>query len=312
MADHGPTPEQSPASARTPFTADAAAPGAPTVPVPVVQRLDVADLFDALRRGWADFKAVPSHAILLCVIYPLLGLALARIVMGYAVLPMLFPLASGFALIGPFAALGLYELSRRRELGQTASAWDAAAVLRSPSLGAMLTLGALLLVIFIGWLASAQAIYVATFGNAPAAALPDFATQVLTTRAGWQLIVIGCSVGFLFAAASLCLSLVSFPLLLDRQIGVVEAISTSLRVTARNPLTIAAWGAIVAALLILGSLPLFLGLTVVLPLLGHATWHLYRTAVVPNPSPPRIRPSRRARRSAADFPSVLLDRKRGD
>ena len=176
----------------------------------------------------------------------------------------------------------------------------------------MLGFGAILLALFLVWLAAAQAIYVALFGYAPAAAIPDFARRVLSTPEGWSLILVGCGVGFLFAAVTLCLSLVSFPLLLDRQIGVVEAITTSLRVTARNPLAIAAWGAIVAALLILGSLPLFLGLAVVLPLLGHATWHLYRKAVVPNPSPPRIRPSRRARRSAADFPSVLLDWKRGD
>lgn len=309
MVDQG-QPRQQPDLAQTPSTATVDTPA--KAPVPVVRRLRFADLSDALRRGWSDFKAVPSHAIVLCIIYPLLGLVLARVMMGYSVLPLLFPLASGFALVGPFAAIGLYELSRRRELGQTASAWDAAAVVRSPSLGAILTLGALLLVIFIGWLASAQAIYVATFGNAPAAAIPDFISKVLTTRAGWQLIVIGCGVGFLFAAVTLCLSLVSFPLLLDRNTGVGEAIGTSLRVTARNPQAIAAWGLIVAALLILGSLPMLLGLAVVLPLLGHASWHLYRKAVVPNPAPPRFKPTRKVRRSAADFPAVLLDWTRGD
>src|SRR6202140_5056227 len=132
----------------------------------VIRKIQLSDLHEALRLGWEDFKAVPSHAIILCVIYPVLGLVLARAVSGYAVLPLLFPLAAGFALLGPFAALGLYELSRRRERGEEASAWDAVDVLRSPSFGAMLGLGALLLALFVTWVATAQAIYVAAFGYA--------------------------------------------------------------------------------------------------------------------------------------------------
>ena len=89
---------------------------------PVIRHLELSDLHEALRLGWEDFKAVPSHAIILCLIYPVLGIVLARLALGYSVLPMLFPLAAGFALLGPFAALGLYELSYRRELGQEASA----------------------------------------------------------------------------------------------------------------------------------------------------------------------------------------------
>jgi len=283
---------------------------APRAELPSVRRIGFADLGDALRRGWGDFKAVPSHAIVLCVIYPVLGLALARAAMGYSVLPLLFPLAAGFALIGPFAGLGLYELSRRRELGQDASAWHAVDVLRSPSFGAMLGLGAMLLAIFVTWVATAQAIYVATFGNAPAAAIPDFLQRVLTTPEGWRLILIGCGVGFLFALATLCLTVVSFPIMLDRQASVGTAITMSWRVATRNPLAIAAWGLIVAALLVVGSLPLFLGLAVVVPLLGHASWHLYRKAVEPNPNPPVIPPPNPIKRSAADFPAALFQWKR--
>ena len=285
--------------------------GAPSGAVaPRINTLEMSDLHDALRRGWEDFKAVPSHAIMLCVLYPVIGLLLARAVMGTSVLPLLFPLAAGFALLGPFAALGLYELSRRRELGEDASAWHATEVLRSPSFGAMLGLGAILLVVFITWVAAAQAIYVATFGNAPAAAIPDFVSRVLTTSEGWKLIVLGCSAGFLFAVAALCLSVVSFPIMLDRHASVAEAVTTSLRVVAKNPLPIAAWGLIVAGLLVVGSLPLFLGLAVVIPLLGHASWHLYRKAVEPNPNPPTIPPENRIRRSAADFPANLFQWKR--
>src|SRR6202171_4460090 len=147
----------------------------------VIRKISLSDLSDALRLGWEDFKAVPSHAIILCVIYPVLGLVLFRMVLGYSVLPLLFPLAAGFTLIGPFAALGLYELSRRRERGEEAAAWDAIHVLRAPSFGAMLELGTLLLILFVIWIAAADAIYIATFGHAPAASIPDFSTPILMT-----------------------------------------------------------------------------------------------------------------------------------
>src|SRR4029077_10748754 len=171
---------------------------------PVVRKIDLNDLVQALRLGWEDFKAVPSHAIILCVIYPVLGLVLARTVLGYSVLPLLFPLAAGFALLGPFAALGLYELSRRRELGLKASASDALDVFSSPSFGAMLGVGTLLLALFVTWIAVAQGIYVAAFGYASASEIPDFVRRVLTTPQGWWLIVVGCGVGFLFALVALC------------------------------------------------------------------------------------------------------------
>jgi uncharacterized membrane protein len=280
---------------------------------PIIRHIGLPDLREALRLGWEDFKAVPSHAIILCVIYPVLGLVLARTVLGYSVLPLLFPLAAGFALLGPFAALGLYELSRRREAGEPASAWDALEVLRSPSFGAMLGLGTLLLALFVTWVATAQAIYVAAFGYAAAAGIPDFLERVLTTPQGWWLIVVGCGVGFLFAVVALCISVVSFPLMLDRHAGAGDAIVTSLKVVARNAIPMAAWGLIVAALLIVGSLPLFLGLAVVIPLLGHATWHLYRKAVAPDPNPRPVLPRpHRERRSAADFPVAILPWRRKD
>jgi uncharacterized membrane protein len=273
----------------------------------VIRKIGLSDLSDALRLGWEDFTAVPSHAIILCVIYPVLGLVLFRMVLGYSVLPLLFPLAAGFTLIGPFAALGLYELSRRRERGEEAAAWDAIHVLRAPSFGAMLELGTLLLVLFIVWIAAADAIYIATFGHAPAASIPDFATRVLTTPEGWSLIIVGCGVGFLFAVVALCVSVVSFPLLLDRHTTAIDAIRTSLQAVRKNPFAMAAWGLIVAALLVIGSLPFFVGLAIVLPVLGHATWHLYRKVVEPDPNPPQEQPRPpKGHRYAADFPASLF------
>jgi uncharacterized membrane protein len=274
----------------------------------VIRKIGLSDLSDALRLGWEDFKAMPSHAIVLCVIYPVLGLVLFRAVLGYSVLPLLFPLAAGFTLIGPFAALGLYELSRRRERGEQAAAWDAIQVLRAPSFGAMLGLGTLLLALFVTWIAVADAIYIATFGHAPAASIPDFASRVLTGPEGRWLIIVGCGVGFLFALVALCVSVVSFPLMLDRHASAIDAIRTSLRAVMKNPVAMAAWGLIVAALLVIGSLPFFVGLAVVLPVLGHATWYLYRKVVEPDPNPPQEqpRPPQKGHRYAADFPASLF------
>jgi uncharacterized membrane protein len=273
----------------------------------VVRKIGLSDLRDALRLGWEDFLAIPTHAVVLCVIYPVLGLVLFRLVLGYSVLPLLFPLAAGFTLIGPFAALGLYELSRRRERGEEAAAWHAIEVLRAPSFGAILELGILLLVLFGVWIVTADAIYIATFGHAAAASIPDFARRVLTTPEGWSLIIVGCGVGFLFAVVSLCVSVVSFPLMLDRHASAIDAIRTSVRVVMENPFAMAVWGLIVAVLLVVGSLPLFVGLAVVLPVLGHATWHLYRKVVEPDPNPPQEQPRTPiGHRYAADFPASLF------
>ncbi len=279
-----------------------------------IRSISLSDLQEALQRGWEDFKAVPSHAIFLCMIYPVLGLILARAVLGYSVIPLMFPLAAGFALLGPFAAIPLYELSRRRERGEEISAWDAIDVVRSPSFGAMLGLGTLLLAWFVTWVATAQGIYIATFGYNGVTGVRDFVARVLTTPQGWWLIVVGCGVGLLFALVALCISVVAFPLMLDRHTSAGEGMVTSLRVTARNPVPVAAWGLVVAALLVAGSLPLFLGLAVVIPLLGHASWHLYRKAVAIDPNAPPIPPPpQHERKPAADFPANLFPwRRRGN
>src|SRR6201997_4033777 len=279
---------------------------------PEIRTIGLSDLHQALKLGWEDFKAVPSHAIILCVIYPIVGLLLARAVFGYAVVPLLFPLAAGFALLGPFAALGLYELSSRRESGEEPSAWDALDVLRSPSFGAMLGLGTLLFALFVTWVATAQTIYVAVFGYGGATSASDFVTRVLTTSQGWWLIIVGCGVGFLFALVALCVSVVSFPMMLDRHASAGQAMVTSLRVAAKNPFAVAAWGLIVALLLLGGSIPCFLGLAVVIPLLGHATWHLYRKAVEIDPNARPLPPPTHQRKPAADFPANLFPWKRRD
>jgi len=282
--------------------------GASTNPAQlVVRRISLSDLRYALARGIDDFTAVPSHALFLCVIYPLLGILLIGLTLGNSLLPLAFPIAAGFALIGPLAAIGLYELSRRREAGLDSSSGHALDVLHSPSLGAIIALGALLMAIFLIWLVVAQALYIAIFGYTPPASIAQFVHDVLTTTPGWTLIIVGTGIGFLFAALVLSISAISFPLLLDRDVGAAVAVYTSLRVIAANPIPMALWGLIVAALLVIGSIPFFVGLTVVMPVLGHATWHLYRRTVEPDPNPQSdYQPRERPRRSAADFPAALF------
>lgn len=269
--------------------------------MPEVRRIGVADLTGALARGLDDFAAFRSDVVFIAIVYPLAGLVLVRLVFGYGLLPLLFPLASGFALVGPVAAVGLYEMSRRREIGAETGWADAFGVVRNPAFGSIVLFGLLLLAIFLIWLGVALAIYNATLGSAsaltdprfaalalhdatlgPAAVSPaGFAHDVFATQAGWALIAIGVGVGFLFAVFVLAIGVVSVPLMLDRDAGLLAAIGTSLRVVGRNPGPMALWGLIVAAGLVLGSIPLLLGLIVVVPVLGHATWHLYRRAVVP-------------------------------
>jgi uncharacterized membrane protein len=254
---------------------------APDLPLPAIRRITLADLRDALARGFEDFAAFRTDVLFLCVIYPVVGLFLARLAFGYEMLPLVFPLASGFALIGPVAAVGLYEMSRRREAGVEVSWADAFGVIGAPSVGAIVRFGLLLMAIFLAWLNAAIAIYDVTLGPAPPTSLGVFARDVFTTDAGWLLIGAGIGVGFLFAVLVLAISVVSVPLLLDREVGVTTAVGASLRAVALNPGPMAVWGLVVAAGLAIGSVPMFLGLIIVMPVLGHATWHLYRRVVAP-------------------------------
>lgn len=248
---------------------------------PSVRQITLADLSAALREGLGDFWAMPTHVIFLVIIYPIIGLLIARVTTGEDLLPLAYPLMAGFALLGPFAALGLYELSRRRERGLDLSWKYALDVFRSPSIGSILALGAVQMLIFIAWIATAHGLYTGLFGHTHPRSITDLVTLAVSTPAGWALIVLGNGIGFLFAVLALTLSVVSFPLLLDRPVGAMAAVATSVRVVRANPGPMLVWGFIIAAALLVGSLPFFLGLALILPILGHATWHLYRRVVVP-------------------------------
>ena len=251
-------------------------------PLPAVCRIKVTDLRDAVVRGLDDFGAYRTDVIFLCLIYPLVGISLALLTFGYETLPLLFPLASGFALVGPVAAVGLYEMSRRREQGIPITWADAFGAISSPAFGAILVLGLVLLAIFLLWLLAANVIYELTLGPEPPVSIAAFVRDVFTTRAGWAMIAVGVGVGLLFALLVLAISVVSFPLLLDRDVGLRTAVLTSISAVTANPGPMAVWGLIVAGGLLIGSIPAFLGLIIVMPVLGHATWHLYRKVVDPS------------------------------
>ncbi|MFZ0604143.1 MAG: DUF2189 domain-containing protein [Roseiarcus sp.] len=251
---------------------------------PRVRRFSAGDCFSALKEGLDDFLAMPTYPVFVGLFYAVAGIALFAMTSLGNALHLAFPLAAGFALIGPFVAIGLYEMSRRRERGLVVRGRDAFTVLRSPALPSILAFGLVLLAIFAAWIFAAELIYVWLYGPNPPAAANSFLRDVLTTHRGWTLIVVGGLVGFCFAALTLAISVVSFPLMLDRDIGLVPALDASWRVTLANPFSVALWGLIVAVALVLGSLPLFFGLAVVIPVLGHATWRLYRKAIERDPA----------------------------
>ncbi len=262
-------------------TVDAA--GSPAQPV--IHTIGPGDIRDAIVKGIADFEAMPTHVVFLGLIYPIAMLVVARIYAGYDVLPLVFPLLTGYTLIGPLVAIGMYELSRRRERGLDTSRSHAFDVIRFASIGSIVALSALLMLIYIVWLGIAWTIYQLNFGGAAPESILAFALQIVATPAGWATIFVGCGVGFIFATVTFTLSVVSFPMLVDRNVGFVTAVQTSVRAVAANPITMGIWAFIVASGLLIGALPFFVGLAVVLPVLGHATWHLYRKVVEPGDLP---------------------------
>ncbi|WDR07326.1 DUF2189 domain-containing protein [Devosia rhodophyticola] len=273
-----------------------------TLAHPTIRKITIADLTESLRAGLADFWEKPSHLVLLSIIYPVVGIVLAIWMSGYYTWPLLYPLLGGFALVGPFAAIGLYEISRRREAGLDTSWRHAFDVFRSPAIASIGAVAILIFAVFTLWLTAAQSLYEALFSAAPPMTLDTLLAQILTTPQGWTLIIVGNLIGLGFAIFTLCTTVVAFPLLIDRDVGALVAVQTSFRAVLKNPVPMAVWGLMVTAGIILGSLPLFVGLAVVIPIFGHATWHLYRKVVVPEdaerPTARRKRGVSKARKTA--------------
>lgn len=255
------------------------APQAASEPVLQVRKIGSEELGAALREGWDDFLARRGDLIFLGLLYPIIGLLAAALSLGGNLLPLLFPLVAGITLLGPVAATGFYELARRRESGQEATWRDFLDVRKRPSRNGIMMLTGILVVIFGLWISSAAILYLVVIGSYPETTA-EFLALVFTTPQGWLLIALGMLVGLAFAALVLTITVVSMPMLVDRDVNLADAIGTSVRAVMANKGAMVRWGLLVAGLLAIGSVPLFLGLAVVLPLLGYATWHLYTRLVV--------------------------------
>ena len=199
---------------------------------PAVRQIGIQDLKAALSRGVDDFLAMPTHVVFVVLIYPLAGVLIAAATFEQDLIPILFPLAAGFALIGPFAALGLYEMSRRREWGLPATLADAYAPLRGRSAKAVMAVGLVLALIFLAWLCAAMGLYWTLYGSVTEPSLLAFLDDVLTTPRGWGLILVGNLVGAAFSLLALAVSAVSIPLIIDKDVDAGTAIQKVISGTA--------------------------------------------------------------------------------
>ena len=243
-------------------------------PIPI-RTIGTADLNGALRDGWHDFLRFRGDVMLVSLIYPLIGIAAAVVTLGGNLLPFFFPLAAGISLLGPVVAIGFYELARRREAGLETDWSNFFDVQRRPAAKEIGAVAGLLLAIFALWVFVAGSLFLALWGPGSPPSIGAFAKWLFTTGEGWTLIVAGNAIGAAFALLVLAISVVSLPMLVDCRVNARTAVSASVRAFRANPAAMIRWGLTIALLLVLGSLPLFVGLAAVLPWLGYATWHLY-------------------------------------
>lgn len=246
-----------------------------------IRQIGVNDLWQALKQGFADFRARPSHVPFLILTYPMFALVLSLFLAGDDMMQLAFPMVAGLTLLGPVVSVGLFEMSRRRERGLEVSWRTSFEFVHSSSFAAIAALSVAMVLLYGAWLFMAQFLYFGLFGAAPPASISDFANQLFTTRHGGALIFYGTGLGAMFAAAALAISVVGFPLALDRPVTAMTAATTSIKAVFSNSFVMAVWGLIVVVLLAAGSILFLVGLAYILPILGHATWHLYRKLVEP-------------------------------
>ncbi|HVJ00376.1 MAG TPA: DUF2189 domain-containing protein [Sphingomonas sp.] len=239
-----------------------------------IRRIGTADLRWALSEGWNDFRSMRGDVLFAALLYPLIGFLAAALTLDSRVMPLFFPLVAGLSILGPVVSSGFYELARRREEGREADWTHFLDPIRQRRRG-IVELTMWLVVLFLIWLGVAWLVYDLTVGALAPADFGAFLSALFTTREGWAMIVVGNLAGAVLAAITLATTLVAAPMVVDKGVEADSAIAVSLRAARANVGPVARWGLIVAALLVLGAIPIFIGLAVVLPVLGYATWHLY-------------------------------------
>lgn len=251
---------------------------------PVVRPITVADVVEALGKGLRDFQAMPLYGLLFGALYAAGGVLIVLSIASLGMVYLAYPLAAGFAMIGPFIAAGLYEMSRRREGGEKPTLrgmWE-----RIKSHSEIGWMAFVTIFIFVLWMYQVRLLMALFFGlNASFPTLQQFIVMVLTTSEGLVFLLIGNAIGAVLSLLLFSLTVVSFPLLLDRDdMDFVTAMITSVRAVTTSPVPMIGWALVIVVLLILSALPFFLGLLVTLPVLGHTTWHLYRRIVAADPA----------------------------
>lgn len=247
-----------------------------TIPL---RQITAEDVTASLRDAIDDFQSKRGDLIFAGLIYPFVGIAAAWLALGNGILPLFFPIAAGISLLGPLAATGFYELARRREAGLEAGWRHFFDIRKNPALDSIAVVGTILIVLFGAWLFAAAFIYATFLGPQEPASIGAFLSTLFGTASGWAMMIVGNLVGLVFAIVAFAISAVSLPMLVDRDVGAGPAMRASIEAVRRNPAAMTRWGLTIAALLVVGSLPFFIGLAVVLPILGYATWHLYTRVV---------------------------------
>ncbi|MEZ5744455.1 MAG: DUF2189 domain-containing protein [Sphingomonadaceae bacterium] len=248
----------------------------PNAPVSVARDLTLGDLGAALLEGFSDFKAYPMFGLFFAAIYAGGAFFLYHALANWGQIGWLVPATAGFPLIAPFIAVGLYEVSRRREAGLPMSWGAVLGALRGHGDEQILMMGGIVFIAFSFWIGIAHGIFAIFMANS---GIGGESLALLQTQSGMMMLGVGSIAGGLMALAFYAITVISLPMLVDREVDFLTAIIVSLGVVRSNKFVMLTWAVVIAVLLFISMLPLMLGMLVVLPVLGHATWHLYRRAV---------------------------------
>ncbi|MCG6122528.1 MAG: DUF2189 domain-containing protein [Microvirga sp.] len=253
----------------------------PRARAPVIRKIDMEDVQAAFYEGLGDFRAAPAFGLFFGGVYALGGIAMVLLVSALKLGYLAYPLAAGFALVGPFVAVGLYEVSRRRDLGLPLRWKDVLGAIASQGKREIGWMALVTLFALVIWLYQVRLLLALFLGFQSFTSVGEFLTVVFTTPEGWLFLIIGNVVGAFLALGLFSISVISFPLLLDRDVDFITAMIASVTSVTMNPRPMLGWGLFIVLGLILASIPFFLGLLIMLPALGHASWRLYKRVVAP-------------------------------